>query len=223
MRSSSEGAAQAEAAEGHPAHPDRRARRRQETIEEILAIARDVMTTEGVNGLSLAEVARRLGVQPPSLYKYFPSLMAIYDALFLEGQRENLEVMRRAMHAAEPGLDALVAGLEASGRWGLANRAVAELLFWRPVPSFRPSPEAFAVSMEMVELQRRALADAVAKGQLGPGANDDSAIYLVSTIIVGVLSQAFANEPDLPWGEGRFTPMFTRLMRLLPAAFPADE
>ncbi len=218
-----EGTTQTEAAVGRPARPDRRARRRQETIREILAIARDVMTEEGVNGLSLAEVARRLGVQPPSLYKYFPSLMAIYDALFLEGQRQNLDAMRSGMQGAESGLDALIAGLEASGRWCLANRAVAELLFWRPVPSFHPSSEAFAVSMEMVDLQRGALADAVGKGQLGPAANEEGAIYLVSTIIVGVLSQTFANEPDLPWGEGRFTSMFATLMRLLPAAFPLDQ
>lgn len=202
--------------------PDRRARRRQETIEEILAIAREIMTADGVNGLSLAEVARRLGVQPPSLYKYFPSLMAVYDALFLDGQREHLEAIRQGMASSEPGLDALIAGLEGSGRWCLANRAVAELLFWRPVPSFHPSPESFAVSMEMVDLQRRALADAVERGQLGPSANDENAIYLVSTLITGVLSQAFANEPDLPWGEGRFTSIFPMLMRLLPAAFPID-
>jgi AcrR family transcriptional regulator len=206
-----------------PLRLDRRARRRQETIEEILAIARDIMTTEGVNGLSLAEVARRLGVQPPSLYKYFPSLMAVYDALFLIGQRENLEVMRRGMDGAESGLSALAAGLEASGRWCLANRAVAELLFWRPVPSFHPSPDAFGVSMEMVELQRGALADAVDKGQLGPSANDEQAIFLVSTFITGVLSQTFANEPDVPWGEGRFTPLFPKLMGLLPAAFPIEK
>jgi AcrR family transcriptional regulator len=220
---STPGAPKRGAATEPPPRPDRRARRRQETIREILAIARDVMTEEGVNGLSLAEIARRLGVQPPSLYKYFPSLMAIYDALFLQGQRENLEVMRTSMRGAEPGLSALIAGLEASGRWALANRAVAELLFWRPVPSFRPSPEAFAPSVEMVELQRGALADAVAEGQLGPAANEEGAIYLVSTLIVGVLSQAFANEPELPWGAGRFTSMFGRLMRLLPAAFPPGE
>lgn len=202
--------------------PDRRARRRQETIREILDIARDVMTEEGVNGLSLAEVARRLGVKPPSLYKYFPSLMAIYDALFLEGQRENLEVMRSAMQRADPGLNALSAGLEASGQWGLENRALAELLFWRPVPSFTPSPEAFAVSMEMVELQRGTLADAVANGELGPGANDESAIYLVSMLIAGALGQAIANEPELPWGEGRFSSWFPTLMKLLPAAFPPE-
>jgi hypothetical protein len=38
-----------------------------------------------------------------------------------------------------------------------------------------------------------------------------------------VLGQAIANEPDLPWGEGRFSPVFPRLMRLLPAAFPLEE
>jgi len=200
--------------------PDRRARRRQETIEEILDIAVDVMTEEGVNGLSLAEVARRLGVQPPSLYKYFPSLMAVYDALFLRGQLEHLDVLRNAMTRSEPGLPALSAGLDASGRWALEHRAVAELLFWRPVPSFEPSPEAFAPSIEMVALQRGALADAVAARQLGPEANSEEAIYLVSTMIVGVLSQAFANEPGLQWGEGRFTPLFPKLMGLLPAAFP---
>ena len=94
-------------AEGVPAPPDRRARRRQETIEEILVIAAEVMTEAGVNGLSLSEVARRLGVKPPSIYKYFDSLMGIYDALFERGQRTNLETMRAAMEGAEPGLDAL--------------------------------------------------------------------------------------------------------------------
>ena len=199
---------------------DRRARRRQETIEEILDIAEAVMTEDGVNGLSLSEVARRLGVQPPSIYKYFPSLMAVYDALFDRGQRANLEVMRAAMADAQPGLDALFRGLEASGRWSLANRALAQLMFWRPVPSFEPTPESMNPSREMVALQRAALADAVRAGELGPDADSDDALYLVSTLISGVLSQAFANEPTLSWGEGRFTPLFPKVMALLPALYP---
>jgi AcrR family transcriptional regulator len=201
---------------------DRRARRRQETIEEILEIAEAVMTEEGVNALSLAEVARRLGVQPPSLYKYFPSLMAVYDALFCRGQQEHLAVMRDAMLDVEPGLPALTEALEASGRWCMQNRAVAQLLFWRPVPSFEPSPEAFAPSVEMKELNRKALADAVAAGQLGTEADSDEAVYLVSIIIAGTLSQAMANEPEVPWGKGRFSPLFPKLMSLLPAVYPPD-
>ena len=103
------------------------------------------MTEEGVNGLSLAEVARRLGVQPPSIYKYFASIMAVYDALFLRGQVEHLEVLRAAMADGGTGLDSLTRGLEASGRWLLEHRALAQLLFWRPVPNFVPSPEAFVL------------------------------------------------------------------------------
>lgn len=178
------------------------------------------MTEEGVNGLSLSEVARRLGVKPPSLYKYFDSLHAIYDELFRRGQLEHLEVMRAAMTGKEPGLAALEAGLDASGRWCLENRALAQLLFWRTVPSFEPSADAFEPSRAMVDLQRLTLADAVAAGELGAGGDTDEAVYLVSTFITGVLSQALANEPDLPWGKGRFTPLFPKLMHMLPALYP---
>jgi AcrR family transcriptional regulator len=199
---------------------DRRARRRQETIDEILAIADDVMSEEGVNGLSLSEVARRLGVKPPSIYKYFDSLMAIYDALFERGQRAHLEIMRVAMARAEPGLDALVAGLEASGRWALAHPATAQLLFWRPVPSFQATPEAMVPSLEMVRLQRQALADAAAAGQLGASADSDEALWVTSVLVSGVIGQALANEPGLGWGEGRFSPLLPKLLGTLAALYP---
>ena len=203
--------------------PDRRARRRQETMEEILDIAEDVMGEEGVNGLTLAEVARRLGVQPPSLYKYFDSLMAVYDALFRRGQAAHLQAMRTAMERAPRGLGALQAGLAASGRWCLANRALAQLLFWRPVPRFEPSAESMAPSLEMVELQRAALADAVAAGELGGGADSDEAVFAVSILVSGAIGQAIANEPGLPWGEGRFSPLLAKLLDALTFLYPAGD
>jgi hypothetical protein len=45
----------------------------------------------------------------------------------------------------------------------------------------------------------------------------------VSILIKGVLTQAMANEPHLPWDEGRFTPMFLKLMELLPLAYPPSK
>lgn len=198
---------------------DRRARRRRETIAEILDLAVAVMTEHGVNGLTISEVARRLGVQAPSIYKYFPSIVALYDALFQRGMEENLQVLRAGMDGGEPGLDALTAGLEASGRWVLENQALAQLMFWRPVPSFEPSPQAMAPSEELARLQMQAIGDAVDNGQLGPEAREQAG-YLVAILIKGVLTQAMANEPHLPWGQGRYTPLFPQLMTLLPAAYP---
>jgi AcrR family transcriptional regulator len=209
-----------DALDGAVVAPDRRARRRIETIDEILLIAVQVMAEDGVNGLSLSEIARRLGVKPPSLYKYFDSLHDIYDELFRRGQLEHLDTMKAAIADAAPGLAALSAGLQASGRWCLEHGALAQLLFWRPVPSFEPSPDAFAPSRIMVALQRRCLADAVDAGQLGHDANSDEAVYLISILLTGTLSQALANEPDQPWGKGRFSPHFRRLLDLLPVLYP---
>jgi hypothetical protein len=51
---------------------------------------------------------------------------------------------------------------------------------------------------KLVDFQRGTLADAVTEGQLGPSANEEGAIYLVSTIIVGVLSQTLLTSLIFP-------------------------
>ena len=77
-----------------PVVPDRRQRRRQETKEEVLDHAAEIMAEQGVAGLSVGEVARRMGIRPPSLYGYFPSKNALYDALFERGARMVLDHFR---------------------------------------------------------------------------------------------------------------------------------
>lgn len=181
------------------------------------------MAERGVNGLSLSEVARRLGVQPPALYKYFDSLAALYDELFRRGHVEHLEQVRTAMSAAAPGLEAVRAGLEASARWAMASRGVAQLAFWRPVPGFEPSPASFEPSREMVAVFRAGFADAVARGELGPAADSDEACWLLSAMLIGVISQAMANEPDLPFGEGRFTPLLSTLFDTFTSIYPPTK
>lgn len=178
------------------------------------------MEEHGANGLSLSEIARRLGVKPPSLYKYFDSLMSLYNELFARGQRANLAAMQAAARDADPGLDTLTRALEASCRWCIEHPATAQLMFWRPVPGFEPTPEAMAPSAEMVALQRRALADAVVARQLGPGADSDEALYLTSVLVSGIIGQSIANEPAAPWGKGRFNALFPKVAEVLASQYP---
>jgi AcrR family transcriptional regulator len=210
------------AAEAAPRATDRRGRRRQETITEILDLAEEVMTEEGVHGLSLAEVARRLGVQPPSLYKYFPSITAVYDALFERGMVALATVMGAGAAESAPGLPALSAALEAAGRFILDRPALGQLLFWRPIPTFNASEKAMAASRDMLELQREMLRDAVAAGQLGAAADSEDTLFILGSLISGVTTMAMANEPGARWGEDRFTRGFPRLLGTLPALFPPD-
>jgi AcrR family transcriptional regulator len=199
---------------------DRRQRRRQQTIDEILDVAVQVMAQEGVAGLSLSEVARRMGIQPPSLYKYFPSKLALYDALFQRGARESLAVFRAAAAQAEPGWAALVAGTEAVMRLGLDHQVVAQLLNWRPVPGFEPSPAAFAPSIEFVQDARRLLQVAADRGELHPDAASEDGTALLSVLAAGVMSQQLANQPQASWDQGRFTRLTPRVLELFRCAYP---
>ena len=110
--------------------PDRRARRHEETRSQILDLAVAIMTDDGVAGLSMASLARALSIQPPSLYKYFPSRMAVYDELFRRGQLANLEALRSGMRGAAPGMDAVAGGMEAAGRWAGKSTGDAVWLDW---------------------------------------------------------------------------------------------
>lgn len=202
---------------------NRRIRRRHDTLTEILDAALQIMAEDGVAGLSMVRIARAMGIQPPSLYKYYPSLLAIYDALFRRGQQANLEALQDGMRGARPGMGAITAGTEATGRWAVANPVLAQLLFWRPIPGYVPSPEALAPAMSIVELLRQALQEAVRVGEVAPDAASDTGMALLSTLHFGVLSQHLANDPDSDWEHGRYTQLHPRLIELFIAAYPSTS
>jgi AcrR family transcriptional regulator len=210
----------AEAAGAVVRGPDRRSRRREQTRSEILDQALRIMIEDGVAGLTMSRLARAMGVQPPSLYKYYPSLLAVYDALFGRGQRANLEALRDGLHGASPGLDAVAGAMEATGRWAVANPVLAQLLFWRPVPGYEPSAEAFAPALEIIALLRGALAEAVALGQVQPAAASDAGMELLSILHFGVISQHLANDTGSDWEHGRFTRRHADIVRLFVSAYP---
>src|SRR3954466_144617 len=134
-----------------PVRIDRRQRRRLGTIEEIVDVAVEVMTEHGVGGLSLGEVARRMGMRTPSLYVYFDSKNAVYDAVFARGWRSVHETTGAKHLDAEGAVRTpaqlepyLLSVSETFVRWTLDHPAYAQLMMWRPVPGYEPSADAFA-------------------------------------------------------------------------------
>ena len=202
------------------ASPDRRTRRREQTRSEILDHALQIMAEDGVAGLSMARLARAMDIRPPSLYKYYPSLLAIYDALFRRGQRANLEALRDGMRDAAPGLEAVARGMEATGRWAVANPALAQLLFWRPVPGYQPSAEAFAPARQIIDLLRSALADAACRGQVHPDAATDAAWNCCRSCTSGSSASTWPTTPTAtgtmagtPAATGKSSPCSSRPIR----------
>jgi AcrR family transcriptional regulator len=178
---------------------------RHRTVEEALDHAVAIMAEGGVGSLSISEVARRMGMRAPSLYKYFASLHAVYDALFLRGLRANAVAIEEAVEGLPPGQARLRAGATATVRWSVEHPSLAQLLYWRPVPGFEPSPEVFAESRSAMEELRAELDATVAAGELAAEAATEHGQRLFTVLISGVISQQLANEPGVPFDAGRFT------------------
>lgn len=190
-----------------PARFDRRHQRRRETIEQVLDVAVEVMAEEGVAGLTLGEVARRMGIRPPSLYGYFDSKNALYDALFERGWRLLGDVLRRLFDSFD-GTDP-VAEVHRYGaafvRWAVEHRAYAPLMLWRPVPGFVPSDAAYAPAVDLVRLGRARLARLRDVGVLRPDVDLDVAFRTLTVVTSGIITQQLANAPDEPFETGAFT------------------
>ena len=192
---------------------DRRTRRRQETIEEILDVAIDLMETEGVAALSLSAVARQLGMQPPSLYQYFPSKMAIYDALFQRGAERLRDAHRAALATRARTADPFASAPDrdharsAGGAW--RTRSTRSCCSGGRSPaSSRARRRSHRPRSRSHDL-RDHLQAAVDAGRLHPDATSDEGLALFTSMTAGLLSQQMANEPDASFEDGRFS-------RLLP-------
>ncbi len=192
---------------------DRRHERHQATRREILAAAWELIRAEGVAALSLRALARTVGMEPQSLYSYFPSKHAIYDALFAEANEELLAHLERVPEPEDP-MDALRVRAHRFVEFCTDDPVRYQLLFQRSVPGFEPSEESYAFARRVLDGGRRSLA--------GVGLHGDDHLEMWTSLLSGVVAQQTANEP----GGDRFVRHVDRLIdmylgNLLPERIPS--
>jgi AcrR family transcriptional regulator len=206
-----------------PVRIDRRQRRRLETIEEIVDVAVEVMTEQGVGGLSLGEVARRMGMRTPSLYVYFDAKNAVYDAVFARGWRSLLAVVE-PLHGQEPRADEdaeafLLTVASTFIRWTLDNPASAQLMMWRPVPGYEPSAEAFEPAVQVLETARAMFVRLSERGLIRAGVRVDDLLQTWTVLTSGVMTRQLANAPHESFEEGRVTATLPALVSMFVAHY----
>lgn len=170
------------------AAPNRQAARRTATRDEIVAAAWQLCREEGLAGLSLRELARRVGLAAPSLYSYFASKDAIYDEMFRQGQVQMGEAMA-------PHVEADVAGGRAVARraarsffeFCTADPVRYQLLFQRTIPGFVPSPQSYALAVAQLE--------SLGRQMQALGVHEPRAMDLWTAVLTGLTDQQISNDP----------------------------
>src|SRR6266568_7659586 len=86
----------------HPVIADKVTQRREAKVASIVASAWNLARANGIAGVSLHALARDVGMRQPSLYEYFDSKHALYDAMFADGNRQLLERLESLDLPSEP-------------------------------------------------------------------------------------------------------------------------
>lgn len=163
---------------------DTRSARREATKARILKAAWRLARREGLTGFSLRDLAKAVGMRAPSLYSYFDSKFALYDAMFAQGYEEFTAVTDDLLEG-----DFEEAFREAARRmfaFGASDPTRYQLLFQRSIPGFEPSKESYAISVASFEQVRALFAEA---------GLDDRAMDLWTCVSTGLVSQQLANDP----------------------------
>jgi AcrR family transcriptional regulator len=152
-----------------PERRDRRAERHASTKREIINAAWQLSDERGLGGWSLRDVADIVAMRAPSLYVYFESKNALYDAMFTDGYQALLDRIEQTPVAADP-VTMLHRAAHVFFDFAIDQPARYFLLFLRTIPGFEPSPDSYRLALESLESLRAVLASA--------GVVDDAAVYL---------------------------------------------
>ena len=181
---------------------DWREGRRRSARDAIVRAAWTLVEEEGLAGLSLRHLARRAGITTPTVYAYFESKSAIYDAMFGEAAAEFADTMAEPLDDTGPH-EVLSAYARRFVEFCTSDPARYQLLFQRTLPGFEPSPESYAPAI-------RALSDT--HGVLAlHGITEGRHIDLWTALITGLVDQQISNDP----GGDRWTGLVDEAVSML--------
>ncbi len=165
---------------------DWRETRRQSARDAIVDAAWALVREQGLAGLSLRDLARRAGITTPTVYSYFESKHAIYDAMFGGAAAEFAALMAQPYDTGDPR-----AALEVNARrfveFCTADVARYQLLFQHTIPGFAPSTASYAPAVDALTACR----DVLARN----GFTDPRQLDMWTALLNGLADQQISNDP----------------------------
>jgi AcrR family transcriptional regulator len=185
----------------YSASVDWREARRQSARATVLAAAWEMVRADGLAALSLRDLARQAGITTPTVYAYFDSKNAIFDAMFGEAAQSFAESKAELVDQGDP-YENLVADALNFIEFCVSDAARYQLLFQHSVPGFSPSPQSYAPAVGALELTREQLA--------GYGVRDPRHVDVWTALLTGLVDQQISNDP----GGDRWTRLVDDVVRM---------
>jgi len=189
------------------------------TRDRILAAARKAFDRHGLEGLSLREVAAKVGITPMAIYRHFASKETLVDALVLEAL-DDWSARVAALPAAE-GLTKVEQMGEAFLDFALREPRRFEAAFLLPSRKARRYPDDFAAGRSPAgNVQMRALEEGIRQGKVA-GASAVEIMLINSALSQGLVTLYRAGR--IAGGEEEFRALYRRAMRRVFQSFMVEN
>ena len=143
-----------------------RARVRAEMTEEIKAVARRHLATDGAN-LSLRAVARDMGMASSAVYRYFASRDELLTALIIDAYNSVGETAENAA-TGDNALARFLSLTHAVRDWALADPHQWALIYGSPVPGYQAPQDTVGPATRVILLVGQMVRDAYEAGETVP-------------------------------------------------------
>jgi len=152
----------------------------------------------------MRDLGERVGMRAQSIYSYFASKHEIYDAMFLEGYQAFADSMTNNgdAAAADP-IGTARATARSFVEFCTSDPVRYQLLFQRTIPDFVPSPDSYAVAIQVYEQFSEQLA--------AIGVRDQATLDLWTAMLTGITDQQISNDP----GGDRWKQLVDRAVDML--------
>ncbi len=160
--------------------------RRRSARDAIVDAAWVLVGEVGLAGLSLRDLARRAGITTPTVYAYFESKNAIYDAMFGRAATQFADRIAEP-YEFDDARELLVQGVRRFFDFCTADTARYQLLFQRTLPGFSPSPESYSPSVRALDEAKKWLAL--------NGIHDPQHVDMWTALVTGLVDQQVSNDP----------------------------
>jgi AcrR family transcriptional regulator len=145
-----------------------RARARAELTREIVSASREELASVGAAGFSLRAVARRLGMVPSALYRYFPNRDALLTALIIDAYQAVGAAAAAADHAAgaRRPLARWMAVASAVRAWAHRHPHEWALVYGSPVPGYEAPRDTVEAALAVTKVVSGIFAAAAPTGKV---------------------------------------------------------
>jgi len=152
---------------------------------EIIEVALDLITKKGIQGLTIKNLSKRIGITEPAIYRHFDSKIDILIAI-LEFFSKNIEqIFTNELTNSDKALDKIEHLFTKHFNTFSTTPSLVSVIFSEEI--FRNEPILIKKIFEVIDKNDKILTKIIINGQeTGEIRNDIEAKYL-STIIIGTL------------------------------------